>query len=105
MKKYVLLSMVSVFFAYADTQHHSDNLSNIDKIASLINHAASILDHVDDHIDYNVTAAIQLDTQVATLLQQAEQLQSKQEHQNRTIVDYISFWWDGIGNWRATPIA
>jgi hypothetical protein len=29
----------------------------------------------------------------------------KQKHQNRAIVDYISFWWDGIGNWRATPIA
>ncbi len=28
----------------------------------------------------------------------------KQKHQNRAIVDYISFWWDGIGNWRATPI-
>jgi hypothetical protein len=28
----------------------------------------------------------------------------KQKHQNRTIVDYISFWWDGIGNWRAAPI-
>lgn len=29
----------------------------------------------------------------------------KQEHENKDIVDYISFWWDGIGNWRATPIA
>jgi len=29
----------------------------------------------------------------------------KQKHQNKDIVDYISFWWDGIGNWRATPIA
>lgn len=29
----------------------------------------------------------------------------KQKHQNRAIVDYISFWWDGIGNWRAAPIA
>jgi hypothetical protein len=28
----------------------------------------------------------------------------KQQHQNKAIVDYISFWWDGIGNWRATPI-
>ncbi len=28
----------------------------------------------------------------------------KQKHQNRAIVDYISFWWDGIGNWRAAPI-
>ena len=29
----------------------------------------------------------------------------KQKRQNEAIVDYISFWWDGIGNWRATPIA
>ncbi len=29
----------------------------------------------------------------------------KQKYQNRAIVDYISFWWDGIGNWRAAPIA
>jgi hypothetical protein len=29
---------------------------------------------------------------------------SKQNHQNRAIFDYISFWWDGIGNWRAVPI-
>ena len=29
----------------------------------------------------------------------------KQEHKNKDVVDYISFWWDGIGNWRATPIA
>jgi hypothetical protein len=29
----------------------------------------------------------------------------KQKHQNEAVVDYISFWWDGIGNWRATPIA
>ncbi len=28
----------------------------------------------------------------------------KQKHQNIAIVDYISFWWDGIGNWRAAPI-
>lgn len=28
----------------------------------------------------------------------------KQQHKNRAIVDYISFWWDGIGNWRAAPI-
>ena len=29
----------------------------------------------------------------------------KQKHQDKDIVDYISFWWDGIGNWRAAPIA
>ena len=29
---------------------------------------------------------------------------SKQKHQNIAIFDYISFWWDGIGNWRAVPI-
>ena len=29
---------------------------------------------------------------------------SKQKDQNRAIVDYINFWWDGIGNWRAAPI-
>jgi hypothetical protein len=29
---------------------------------------------------------------------------SKQKHQNIDIFDYISFWWDGIGNWRAVPI-
>ena len=29
---------------------------------------------------------------------------SKQKHQNRAIFDYISFWWDGIGNWRAAPL-
>ena len=28
----------------------------------------------------------------------------KQKHRNEAIVDYINFWWDGIGNWRATPI-
>jgi len=28
----------------------------------------------------------------------------KQKYQNRAIVDYVSFWWDGIGNWRAAPI-
>jgi len=28
----------------------------------------------------------------------------KQKDQNKAIVDYINFWWDGIGNWRATPI-
>jgi hypothetical protein len=25
----------------------------------------------------------------------------KQKYQNRATIDYISFWWDGIGNWRA----
>ena len=29
----------------------------------------------------------------------------KQKHQNKTVVDYINFWWDGIGNWRAAPIS
>jgi len=29
----------------------------------------------------------------------------KQKNETKDIVDYISFWWDGIGNWRATPIA
>lgn len=29
----------------------------------------------------------------------------KQKRQNEAVVDYISFWWDGIGNWRATPMA
>lgn len=29
----------------------------------------------------------------------------KQKHEDKDIVDYISFWWDGIGNWRAAPIA
>lgn len=28
----------------------------------------------------------------------------KQKNQNKAVVDYINFWWDGIGNWRATPI-
>ncbi|MHC4323114.1 MAG: hypothetical protein ACYSUX_02455, partial [Planctomycetota bacterium] len=28
----------------------------------------------------------------------------KQKHDDGTVVDYISFWWDGIGNWRAAPI-
>jgi len=27
-----------------------------------------------------------------------------QQYQNTVIVDYLSFWWDGIGNWRADPI-
>ena len=30
---------------------------------------------------------------------------SKQKHQDKDIIDYISFWWDGIGNWRTAPIA
>jgi hypothetical protein len=29
----------------------------------------------------------------------------EQKQQNEAVVDYISFWWDGIGNWRAAPIA
>jgi hypothetical protein len=28
----------------------------------------------------------------------------KQRSQNGAFVDYISFWWDGIGNWRAAPL-
>jgi hypothetical protein len=28
----------------------------------------------------------------------------KQKQQNKAVVDYINFWWDGIGNWRAAPI-
>src|SRR4030042_1322341 len=28
----------------------------------------------------------------------------KQKYRNKAIIDYINFWWDGIGNWRATPI-
>jgi hypothetical protein len=28
----------------------------------------------------------------------------RQKHQNKDIIDYISFWWDGIGNWRAKTI-
>jgi len=27
-----------------------------------------------------------------------------QKYQNKAIVDYINFWWDGIGNWRAAPL-
>jgi hypothetical protein len=29
----------------------------------------------------------------------------KEKQKNKTVVDYINFWWDGIGNWRAAPIA
>lgn len=29
---------------------------------------------------------------------------SREREQNKEIVDYISFWWDGIGNWRASPL-
>jgi len=28
----------------------------------------------------------------------------KQKYRNKAVVDYINFWWDGIGNWRAAPI-
>jgi len=28
----------------------------------------------------------------------------KQKHSKKAVVDYISFWWDGIGNWRANPL-
>jgi len=29
----------------------------------------------------------------------------KQKNRNRAVVDYISFWWDGIGSWRAPSIS
>jgi hypothetical protein len=29
---------------------------------------------------------------------------SREREQNKEIVDYISFWWDGIGTWRASPL-
>jgi protein-S-isoprenylcysteine O-methyltransferase Ste14 len=29
---------------------------------------------------------------------------SNQKYENKAIVDYINFWWDGIGNWRAAPL-
>jgi hypothetical protein len=29
---------------------------------------------------------------------------SEKKNNSKANVDYISFWWDGIGNWRATPI-
>jgi len=29
----------------------------------------------------------------------------KQMSRDKTVVDYVSFWWDGIGNWRATPLS
>jgi hypothetical protein len=28
----------------------------------------------------------------------------KQNRRGKAVVDYVSFWWDGIGNWRATPL-
>ena len=28
----------------------------------------------------------------------------KQKYRDKATVDYINFWWDGIGNWRAAPI-
>jgi len=28
----------------------------------------------------------------------------KQKQKNKAVIDYINFWWDGIGNWRAAPI-
>lgn len=28
----------------------------------------------------------------------------KQTCRDKAVVDYVSFWWDGIGNWRAAPI-
>jgi hypothetical protein len=29
----------------------------------------------------------------------------EQKSRDKTAVDYISFWWDGIGNWRAAPLS
>jgi len=29
---------------------------------------------------------------------------SRERNQNKEIIDYISFWWDGIGDWRALPL-
>jgi len=29
----------------------------------------------------------------------------KQTGRGKTAVDHITYWWDGIGNWRATPLA
>ena len=29
---------------------------------------------------------------------------SNQKYDNKAIVDYINFWWDGIGNWRSAPL-
>ena len=29
----------------------------------------------------------------------------KQMSRDKVVVDYVSFWWDGIGNWRATPLS
>lgn len=29
----------------------------------------------------------------------------EQRDSRAAVVDYISYWWDGIGNWRATPLA
>jgi hypothetical protein len=28
----------------------------------------------------------------------------KRNSEDKAVVDYLSFWWDGIGNWRATPL-
>ncbi len=28
----------------------------------------------------------------------------KQMSRDKAVVDYVSFWWDGIGNWRAAPL-
>jgi len=29
---------------------------------------------------------------------------SRRKRPDKAVIDYISFWWDGIGNWRAAPI-
>lgn len=29
---------------------------------------------------------------------------SKETSRDKAVVDYVSFWWDGIGNWRAVPL-
>jgi hypothetical protein len=28
----------------------------------------------------------------------------KRNGKDKAVADYLSFWWDGIGNWRATPL-
>lgn len=28
----------------------------------------------------------------------------RRNRRHKTVVDYLNFWWDGIGNWRATPL-
>ena len=28
----------------------------------------------------------------------------ERKHSDKTAIDYINFWWDGVGNWRAKPL-